>query len=96
MRSVARHWCFSGFANTDLDLPLKKHAIHQPIVIGARTCIEATVYFAAERGCHVTMVKDATADYPHGDMHASREVKYPNSAIVMRTAKAIVAVIALL
>src|SRR4051812_9523146 len=23
------HWCSSGFANTDLDLQLKKHGIHQ-------------------------------------------------------------------
>jgi hypothetical protein len=38
------HWCSSGFANTDLDLQLKKHGIHQLIVIGliAHTCIEAT------------------------------------------------------
>ena len=28
------HWCSSGFANTDLDLLLKKHGIHQLIVIG--------------------------------------------------------------
>ena len=28
------HWCSSGFANTDLDLQLKKHGIHQLIVIG--------------------------------------------------------------
>src|SRR5262249_36597619 len=42
------HWCSSGFANTDLDLQLKKHGIHQLIVIGliAHTCIEATVRFA--------------------------------------------------
>jgi hypothetical protein len=77
MRSVARHWRLSGFANTDLDLPLKKHAIHQPIASGAHACIEATVCFAAERGYHVTIVKDATADYPDGDMHASREVQCP-------------------
>jgi ureidoacrylate peracid hydrolase len=25
---VAQHWCSSGFANTDLDLQLKKHGIH--------------------------------------------------------------------
>src|SRR6516165_9300820 len=39
------HWCSSGFANTDLDLQLKKHGIHKLIVIGliAHTCIEATV-----------------------------------------------------
>jgi len=28
------HWCSSGFANTDLDLQLKKHGIHQLIVMG--------------------------------------------------------------
>jgi ureidoacrylate peracid hydrolase len=28
------HWCSSGFAHTDLDLQLKKHGIHQLIVIG--------------------------------------------------------------
>jgi nicotinamidase-related amidase len=46
-----------------LDLQLKKHGIHQLIVIGliAHTCIEATVRFAAEFGYEVTMVKDATA-----------------------------------
>jgi nicotinamidase-related amidase len=26
---VAEHWCSSGFANTDLDLQLKNHGIHQ-------------------------------------------------------------------
>ena len=54
------HWCSSGFANTDLDLLLKKHGIHRLIVIGliAHTCVEATVRFAAELGYEVTMVKD--------------------------------------
>ena len=58
------HWCSSGFANTDLDLQLKRHAIHKLIVVGliAHTCVEATVRFAAELGYEVTMVKDATAD----------------------------------
>jgi nicotinamidase-related amidase len=31
---ATEHWCSSGFANTDLDLQLKKHGIHQLIVIG--------------------------------------------------------------
>ena len=46
------HWCSSGFANTDLDLLLKRHSIHQIIVVGliAHTCVEATVRFAAELG----------------------------------------------
>ena len=26
---IQEHWCSSGFANTDLDLQLKKHGIHQ-------------------------------------------------------------------
>jgi ureidoacrylate peracid hydrolase len=47
---ATEHWCSSGFANTDLDLQLKKHGVHQLIVIGliAHTCVEATVRFAAE------------------------------------------------
>ena len=28
------HWCSSGFANTDLDLQLKKHGIQRLIIIG--------------------------------------------------------------
>lgn len=46
------HWCSSGFANTDLDLRLKKRGIHRLIVIGliAHTFIEATVRSAAEMG----------------------------------------------
>jgi nicotinamidase-related amidase len=62
---ILEHWGSSGFANTDLDLQLKKHGIHQLIIIGliAHTCVEATVRFAFELGYEVTMVRDATADY---------------------------------
>ena len=76
------HWCSSGFANTDLDLQLKKHGIHQLIVIGliAHTCVEATVRYAAELGYEVTVVKDATADYSDREMHAALEVNLPNYA----------------
>jgi ureidoacrylate peracid hydrolase len=58
------HWCSSGFANTDLDLQLKKHGIQRLIVIGliAHTCVEATVRFAAELGYDVTVVRDAGGD----------------------------------
>ena len=80
------HWCSSGFANTDLDLLLKKHGIHKLIVIGliAHTCVEATVRFAAELGYEVTVVRDATTDYSAVEMHAALEVNLPNyaSAIV--------------
>jgi ureidoacrylate peracid hydrolase len=49
------HWGSSGFANTDLDLQLKKHGIHQLIVMGliAHTCLESTVRYAAENGYEV-------------------------------------------
>jgi nicotinamidase-related amidase len=89
------HWCSSGFANTDLDLQLKKHGIHQVIVIGliAHTCVEATVRYAAELGYEVTVVKDATADYSGNEMHAAIEVNIPNYASAIVTTDEIVAVI---
>ena len=76
------HWCSSGFANTDLDLQLKKHGIHQLITIGliAHTCVEATVRYAAELGYEATMVKDATADYSDEMMHAALDINIPNYA----------------
>lgn len=76
------HWCSSGFANTDLDLQLKKHGIHQLIVIGliAHTCVESTVRFAAELGYEVTLVNDATADYGEEFMHAALITNLPNYA----------------
>jgi len=86
------HWCSSGFANTDLDLQLKKHGIHKLIVIGliAHTCVEATVRFAAELGYEVTMVKDATADYSPEEMHAALDVNIPSYASAIVATKEIV------
>jgi nicotinamidase-related amidase len=86
------HWCSSGFANTDLDLQLKKHGIHKLIVTGmiAHTCVESTVRFAAELGYEVTMVKDATADYSDEHMHAALVTNLPNSASAIVTTKEIV------
>jgi ureidoacrylate peracid hydrolase len=83
------HWCSSGFANTDLDLQLKKHGIHQLIVIGliAHTCVESTVRFAAELGYEVTLVKDATADYGEEFMHAALITSLPNYASAIVTTK---------
>jgi len=90
------HWGSSGFANTDLDLQLKKHGIHQLIVIGliAHTCVEATVRYAMELGYEVTVVKDATADYSDREMHASLEVNIPNYASAIVTTKEVVEAIA--
>jgi ureidoacrylate peracid hydrolase len=86
------HWCSSGFANTDLDLQLKKHGIHQLIVMGliAHTCVEATVRYAAELGYDVTMVKDATADYSDEEMHAALDVNIPNYASAIATTDEVV------
>lgn len=95
---VQEHWCSSGFANTDLDLQLKKHGIHQLIVIGliAHTCIEATVRYAAELGFDVTVVRDATADYSDEMMHAALDINMPNYAGTIASTEEIVAAIAAL
>jgi nicotinamidase-related amidase len=92
------HWCSSGFANTDLDLQLKKHGIHQLIVVGviAHTCIEATARYAAELGYEVTVVKDATADYSDELMHAALDLNMPNYASVIASTEDIGAAIATL
>ena len=86
------HWCSSGFANTDLDLQLKKLGIHQLIVMGliAHTCVEASVWYAAELGYEITMVKDATASYSDKEMHAALDVNIPNYASAIVTTNEIV------
>jgi nicotinamidase-related amidase len=90
------HWCSSGFANTDLELQLNKHGIHQLIVVGliAHTCVEATVRFAAELGYDVTVVRDATTSYSDDHMHAALDVNMPNYASAIVTTAEIVATIA--
>jgi ureidoacrylate peracid hydrolase len=92
------HWCSSGFANTDLDLQLKKHGVHQLIIIGliAHTCVEATARFAAELGYEVTVVKDATADYSDEEMHAALDVNLPNYASAIVSTEEIIAAISAL
>lgn len=89
---ASEHWCSSGFANTDLDLQLRKHGIQQLIIMGliAHTCLEATVRFAAELGYGVTVVRDATADYSDREMHAALEVNIPRYASHIVTAREIV------
>ena len=91
------HWCSGGFANTDLDLLLKKHGIHRLIVMGliAHTCLEATVRYGAGLGYEVTVVKDATASYSHREMHAALEVNIPNYASAILTASEVVAALAI-
>jgi ureidoacrylate peracid hydrolase len=76
------HWGSNGFANTDLDLLLKRHGVLRLIVIGliAHACVESTVRFAAELGYAVTAVKDATADYSDEHMHAALVTNLPSYA----------------
>jgi ureidoacrylate peracid hydrolase len=87
------HWCSSGFANTDLDLQLKKHGIHKLIVMGliAHTCVEATVRYGAELGYEVIMVKHATADYSDKEMRAALDINIPNYASAIGTTDEVVA-----
>jgi ureidoacrylate peracid hydrolase len=75
-----------------LDVLLKKHGIHQLIVMGliAHTCVEATVRFAAELGYEVTMVRDATASYSEEEMHAALDINIPNYANAIVTAHEVV------
>jgi nicotinamidase-related amidase len=86
------HWCSSGFANTDLDLLLKRHGIHKLIAIGliAHTCLESTVRFAAELGYEATVVRDATADYSDREMLAALDVSLPSYANAIVTTQELV------
>src|SRR5262245_9074751 len=90
------HWGSSGFANTDLDLQLKRHGIHQLIVVGlvVHTCLESTVRHAVELGYQVTVVRDATASYSDEHMHSALDINLPNYANPIVTAGEIVATIA--
>jgi ureidoacrylate peracid hydrolase len=90
--AALEHWCSSGFAKTDLDLKLKKHGIHQLIVMGliAHTCVEATVRYAAELGYEVTVVKDATASYSDKEMHSALDINIPNYASAIVTTNEVV------
>jgi nicotinamidase-related amidase len=90
------HCCSSGFANTDLDLQLKRQGVHQLIVVDliAHTCVEATVRYAAELGYEVTMVRDATASYSDEEMHAALDVNIPNYASTIVTTNEVVESIA--
>ena len=87
------HWLSSGFANTDLDLQLKKHGVRKVIVIGMRanTCIESTVRFAAELGYEVTLVKDAIGSFSQAEMDASLQFNLPAYASAVVSTDDIVA-----
>ena len=86
------------YENKKLLCQLKKHGLHQLIVIGliAHTCVEATVRYAAELGYEVTVVKDATADYSDEEMHAALDINIPNYTNAIVTTEEIVASISAL
>jgi ureidoacrylate peracid hydrolase len=92
------HWGSSGFANTDLDVLLKRHGMQKLIVIGliAHTCVEATVRYAAESGYEVTVAKDATADYSDEHMDAALKVNLPSYANAIVTTEEVLRSIAVL
>jgi hypothetical protein len=58
-REVLAYVCYrkTGQYLLAVSLQLKKHGIHQVVGLISHTCIEATVRFAAELGCEVTVVK---------------------------------------
>ena len=72
-----------GDCSSAPDLQLKKHGVHQLIVIGltAHTC---------ELSYEVTMMKDATADCSDEAMHAALDVNIPNYARAVVTTNEIV------
>jgi nicotinamidase-related amidase len=90
---ASEHWCSSRFANTDLDLQLKKHGISQLIVIGLRanTCIDSTVRYAAELGYEVTLVNDAIGSYSWDELKATLELNAPNYARAILSTKELIA-----
>jgi ureidoacrylate peracid hydrolase len=74
-------------------LQLKKHGIHQLIVIGLRanTCIDSTVRYAAELGYEVTLVNDAIGSYSWDEMKATLELNAPNYARTILSTKELIA-----
>jgi ureidoacrylate peracid hydrolase len=93
MRSIVavalEHWCSSRFANTDLDLQLKKHGIHKLIIMGliAHNGVEATVRMPLSLVTRSRWFKDASASYSDEEMHAALDINIPTyaSAIVTTT-----------
>ena len=56
----------------------------------ARTCVEATVRYAAELGDEVTVVKYTPADYSVEEMHAALDINIPNYATTIETTNAVI------
>ena len=84
---VAEHWLSSAFANTDLDLQLRKHGIDYVVLAGlaSNTCVESTGRYAVEMGYHLTFLKDAVATFSREEQKAAVELDYPRIAHAVRT-----------
>ena len=93
---VEQHWGQNGFSNTDLDLQLRQRSIEKVIVVGvaANTCVEGTARSAAERGYHVTLVRDATAAATPEAMRAAHDINGPTFAHAILTTEALLKAIA--
>src|ERR1700730_625614 len=64
------------------------------IVVGmmmANICVEATACCGAELGCHVILVRDATAAFSAEAMHAAHEINGPTFAHAILTTEAVIA-----
>lgn len=85
--SSSIHWGSSGFANTDLDVPLKQRGVPKIVLVGmlANTCVETTAKFGVELGYHVTLVRDATATFSPEAMRAAHEINGPTYAHAILT-----------
>ena len=79
---VQEHWAQSGFANTDLDMLLKKRGAVKIVIVGLRvnTCIDSTARFGMELGYNVSLITDATAGFSWAEMEASHLVNAPTFA----------------
>ena len=93
---AAEHWYSSGFANTDLDLQLKKHGIHKLIVMGliAHTCVEPPLAMPPSSAMRSRWRKTRPRADSDEHMHASLEVNLPLYASAIVTTDEIVGSIA--
>ncbi|KDQ17129.1 hypothetical protein BOTBODRAFT_64563 [Botryobasidium botryosum FD-172 SS1] len=85
---ATEHFTYSAFENTNLSFQLRKHGITHIALAGltANTCIEATGRYAVELAYHVTMLKDATADFTAEALKTSVDINYPGFAHEVKTA----------
>src|SRR6185503_12153068 len=80
---------FNGFP--PLDLRLKKHGVHQLLVMGLIALVWKQRYvMRLSWATKSLMVRDATADYSDIEMHAALDVNIPNCAVAIVTTNEIV------